>query len=81
MKKKIKYRLVVFQDINNNKFFITKSTIITKNKINIKNNIYPLYKMEISKYSHPFYIGNLKNKKKTGRIEKFNKKYKKYYKL
>ncbi|WGH25094.1 MAG: type B 50S ribosomal protein L31 [Candidatus Shikimatogenerans bostrichidophilus] len=75
------YRLVVFKDINNNKFFITKSTIITKETIEIKNKIYPLYKMEISKYSHPFYIGHLKNKKKTGRIEKFKNKYKKYYKL
>ncbi|MDH3003773.1 MAG: 50S ribosomal protein L31 [Candidatus Shikimatogenerans sp. JK-2022] len=80
--KKIKndYRLVIFQDITNNKFIITKSTVITKYTIKIKNKIYPLYKMDISKYSHPFFIGNLKNKKKTGRIEKFNKKYNKFYK-
>ncbi|WGH26008.1 MAG: 50S ribosomal protein L31 [Candidatus Shikimatogenerans bostrichidophilus] len=76
--KNINYRLIVFKDINNKKYFISKSTLKTKFKIKIKNKIYPLYKMEISKYSHPFYIGNLKEKKITGRIEKFNKKYKKY---
>ncbi|WGH27035.1 MAG: 50S ribosomal protein L31 [Candidatus Shikimatogenerans bostrichidophilus] len=82
MKKiKFNYRLIVFQDITNKKYFFSKSTLNTKYNIKIKNKIYPLYKMEISKYSHPFYTLNIKNKKKTGRIEKFNKKYKKYYKL
>ncbi|MDH3004559.1 MAG: 50S ribosomal protein L31 [Candidatus Shikimatogenerans sp. JK-2022] len=73
--KKNKYRLVVFIDINNKKKFITNSTVITNDYINIKNKKYPLYKMEISKYSHPFFTGNLKIKKKTGRIEKFYKRY------
>ncbi|MDH3004319.1 MAG: 50S ribosomal protein L31 [Candidatus Shikimatogenerans sp. JK-2022] len=73
-----KYRLIVFKDINNNKYFITKSTVNTKYTIKINNKVYPLYKMEISKYSHPFYIGNLNNKKTTGRIEIFNKKYKSF---
>ncbi|MDH3004510.1 MAG: type B 50S ribosomal protein L31 [Candidatus Shikimatogenerans sp. JK-2022] len=75
MKKNINYKLVVFKDINNNKYFITRSTIETNLYIKLNNIKYPLYKLEISKYSHPFYTGDLKSKKYTGRIEKFNKKY------
>ncbi|WGH24728.1 MAG: 50S ribosomal protein L31 [Candidatus Shikimatogenerans bostrichidophilus] len=73
---KNKYRLIIFKDINNNKFFITKSTVYTKYKIKYNNKIYPIYKTDISKYSHQFYIGNKKNIKNTGRVEKFYKKYK-----
>ncbi|WGH25554.1 MAG: 50S ribosomal protein L31 [Candidatus Shikimatogenerans bostrichidophilus] len=76
---KIKYNFIIFKDINNNKSFLTKSTIKSNLTIKYKNKIYPLYKIEISKYSHPFYIGKKhKIKKKTGNIEKFNKKYKNY---
>ncbi|WGH24546.1 MAG: 50S ribosomal protein L31 [Candidatus Shikimatogenerans bostrichidophilus] len=75
MKIKNNYRLVIFKDINNNKFFITRSTIKTKYKIKYKNKIYPFYNIDISKYSHRFYIDNIKDNKITGRVEKFYKKY------
>ncbi|MDH3004855.1 MAG: 50S ribosomal protein L31 [Candidatus Shikimatogenerans sp. JK-2022] len=79
MKKK-EYKLIIFQDINNKKFFLTKSTLKTKKKIKINNKIYPLYKVDITKYSHPFFIGNKKKTKKIkGRIEKFQKKYKNFF--
>ncbi|MCJ7468814.1 MAG: 50S ribosomal protein L31, partial [Candidatus Sulcia muelleri] len=45
-------------------------------KINLNGKEYPLYKMEISSYSHPFYTGHIKYVDATGRIDKFNKKYK-----
>ncbi|WP_185872692.1 type B 50S ribosomal protein L31 [Blattabacterium cuenoti] len=81
MKKNIhpkNYRPVVFQDINNEKFFICKSTVITKEFIKLNGIEYPLYKMEISSYSHPFYTGEKKLIRKTGPSEKFKNKYKKY---
>ncbi|WP_185882864.1 type B 50S ribosomal protein L31 [Blattabacterium cuenoti] len=84
MKKKIhptNYRLVVFKDINNDQIFICKSTVNTKDSIQIKGIIYPLYKMEISSYSHPFFTGEKKIFVKTGPAEKFKKKYAKYKKL
>ena len=37
---------------------------------------YPLVKVEISSSSHPFYSGKERSGGTTGRIEKFNKKYK-----
>ncbi|WP_185868443.1 type B 50S ribosomal protein L31 [Blattabacterium cuenoti] len=84
MKKKIhpkNYRLVVFKDINNEKIFICKSTVKTKEIIRINECEYPLYKMEISSYSHPFFTGEKRFFGKTGPAEKFKRKYKKYKKF
>ncbi|WP_185873239.1 type B 50S ribosomal protein L31 [Blattabacterium cuenoti] len=84
MKKKIhpeNYRLVVFKDINNDKIIMCKSTVNTKEYIKIKGKDYPLYKMEISSYSHPFFTGEKRFFGKTGPAEKFKKKYEKYNKL
>jgi large subunit ribosomal protein L31 len=79
MKKDIhpNYRLVVFQD-NSAKFsFITRSTVKTRDKITWEDgNEYPLYKLDISSASHPFYTGNQKIVDTEGRVERFMKKYK-----
>ncbi|WP_185850918.1 type B 50S ribosomal protein L31 [Blattabacterium cuenoti] len=83
MKKKIhpeNYRPVVFKDINNEKILICRSTVKTKETIKIKGVVYPLYKMEISSYSHPFFTGEKRFVGKTGPAEKFRKKYEKYNK-
>ncbi|WP_185862623.1 type B 50S ribosomal protein L31 [Blattabacterium cuenoti] len=84
MKKKIhpeNYRPVVFKDINNEKMFICRSTVKTKETIQIDGNSYPLYKMEISSYSHPFFTGEKRFLGKTGPAERFKKKYEKYKKI
>ncbi|WP_185858449.1 type B 50S ribosomal protein L31 [Blattabacterium cuenoti] len=84
MRKKIhpeNYRLVVFKDINNDKIIICRSTVNTKDFIQIDGDNYPLYKMEISSYSHPFFTGEKKYLVKTGPAEKFKKKYEKYKKF
>ncbi|MGX7591481.1 type B 50S ribosomal protein L31 [Candidatus Karelsulcia muelleri] len=72
------YRIVVFKDIASQKKIFCKSTVETKNVITIKNKVYPLYKMEVSSFSHPTYIGKLKYINKAGRIEKFNARYSSY---
>ncbi|WP_185855447.1 type B 50S ribosomal protein L31 [Blattabacterium cuenoti] len=84
MKKNIhpnNYRKVVFKDINNEKTFICRSTVRTKDVIKINGINYPLYKMEISSYSHPFFTGEKRFFGKTGPAEKFKKKYEKYKKF
>ncbi|WP_341662391.1 type B 50S ribosomal protein L31 [Blattabacterium cuenoti] len=84
MKKKIhpeNYRPVVFKDINNEKIIICQSTVTTKDSIHINGSDYPLYKMEISSYSHPFFTGEKRFLGKTGPAEKFKKKYEKYKKF
>ncbi|MGX7592738.1 type B 50S ribosomal protein L31 [Candidatus Karelsulcia muelleri] len=70
------YRVVVFQDIASQKKILCKSTVETKHVITINNQVYPLYKIDVSSFSHPTYIGKLKYLPKAGRIEKFNSRYK-----
>ncbi|MEC7404988.1 MAG: type B 50S ribosomal protein L31, partial [Bacteroidota bacterium] len=38
-------------------------------------NEYPLVKLEISSFSHPFFTGKMKFVDTAGRIEKFKKRY------
>lgn len=78
MKKDIhpNYRLVVFQDNSANFSFITRSTVKTRETVKWEDgNEYPLYKLDISSASHPFYTGNQKIVDTEGRVERFMKKY------
>lgn len=65
------YRLVVFQDLNDNTTFITKSTIATDGTITLDGVEYPLVQVHISSSSHPFYTGQEKLMDVEGRVDKF----------
>ena len=70
------YRFVVFKDASCDYSFLTKSTVKTKETINWEDGKeYPLYKLEISNKSHPFFTGKQNLVDSAGRIEKYNKKY------
>jgi len=70
------YREVVFQDISGDLTFLTRSTLQTKEKITWKDGKeYPLYKLETSSASHPFYTGAQTRVVETGRVEKFRQKF------
>ncbi|MFT4521503.1 MAG: large subunit ribosomal protein L31 [Bacteroidia bacterium] len=70
------YRMVVFKDMSNEHAFLTKSTVDTKETITWEDGVeYPLYKLEISNTSHPFYTGKMNFVDTAGRIDKFNKRY------
>ena len=70
------YRYVVFQDVSCDYTFITRSTIETKDTIKWEDGKeYPLFKIEISDQSHPYYTGQRTLVDTAGRIEKFNRKY------
>lgn len=78
MKKEIhpNYRDVVFFDTSSDYKFITKSTIETSETIDWEDGKqYPLYKIEVSSNSHPFYTGKKMLLDTAGRVEKFNKRY------
>ena len=74
------YRLVAFKDMSNEEVFITKSTVESKEMIEVKGVEYPLVKLEISRTSHPFYTGKSKLVDTAGRIDKFKNKYSKFKK-
>lgn len=72
------YRDVVFKDFSVDIAWLGKSTANTKETYKWEDGKeYPLIKLEISNVSHPFFTGKVKFLDTAGRIEKFNKKYKK----
>ena len=80
MKKEIhpEYNEVVFLDTTSDFKFLTKSTMKSSETIKWEDGKeYPLIKIEVSSASHPFYTGKKIFLDTAGRVEKFNKKYKK----
>lgn len=70
------YRLVVFKDISTDEAFLSKSCAPSKETMTWEDGKeYPLIKMEISAFSHPFFTGKMKFVDTAGRIDKFNKKF------
>ena len=70
------YRFVVFQDASCDYSFLTKSTVDTKETIKWEDGKeYPLYKLDISNKSHPYFTGEQNLVDTAGRIEKYLKKY------
>ncbi|HRW21061.1 MAG TPA: type B 50S ribosomal protein L31 [Bacteroidales bacterium] len=70
------YRLVAFRDMSNGHTFITRSAANAKETVEIDGVEYPLYKLEISNTSHPFYTGKMKLVDTAGRVDKFRNRYK-----
>jgi large subunit ribosomal protein L31 len=72
------YRDVCFQDLSNGFQFVTRSTAQTKDTIKLEDGReVPLYKLETSSESHPFYTGTQKSVDNLGgRVEKFRNKFK-----
>ncbi len=73
------YRLVAFKDMSNEKVFITRSCAPSKETITVDGVEYPVVKLEVSSYSHPFYTGKMKFVDTAGRVDKFRNKYKAHY--
>lgn len=71
------YREVIFRDISSGEMFLIKSTVQTNETINYEGKDYPLFKVETSSSSHPFYTGNNKITRSTGQVDKFNRRFNK----
>ena len=69
------YREVAFKDMSNDTTFITRSTIATRETIEIDGVTYPLVKLEITSASHPFITGKQKLVDTAGRVDKFMNRY------
>ncbi|MFN3860424.1 MAG: type B 50S ribosomal protein L31 [Roseateles sp.] len=70
------YRDVVFVDQSNGFQFVTRSTVQTKETIEIDGKTLPLVKLETTSESHPFYTGTQKSVDNLGgRVEKFRNKF------
>ena len=70
------YHIMVFKDFSVDESFLTRSCAPTRETIVWEDGKeYPLVKLEISSFSHPFFTGKMKFVDTAGRIDKFNKKF------
>ncbi|KAF1019225.1 MAG: 50S ribosomal protein L31 type B [Paracidovorax wautersii] len=71
------YREVVFLDMSNNTQFIIRSCANTRETIKLDDGReLPLFKLDTSSESHPFYTGTQKSVDTMGgRVEKFRNKF------
>jgi len=66
------YRLVVFEDLNNGQRILTRSTVATEETTKWEDgNDYPLVKVHITSFSHPYYTGEERVLDLEGRVDKF----------
>lgn len=70
------YRPVLFIDNSDNTEFIVPSTVVTSEiaKAKIDKKEYPVFMVEISSATHPFYTGQEKILDTAGRVERFKQK-------
>ena len=69
------YRLVAFKDMSNDEVVITRSAAPTRETIEVDGVEYPVFKLEISSKSHPFYTGKQSVNTNAGRVDKFRRRY------
>ncbi|RAG85953.1 50S ribosomal protein L31 [Streptacidiphilus pinicola] len=70
------YRPVVFRDRVGDVAFLTRSTLTTDKTVEwTDGRTYPVFDVEISAASHPFYTGNARVLDTAGRVEQFNRRY------
>ncbi len=70
------YREVVFQDPSADFAFLTRACVETNDTIEWEDGkTYPLYKLDISSASHPFYTGKQRIVDTAGRVERFRRRY------
>lgn len=70
------YRPVVFRDTASGTLFLARSTVETKETVKYEDgNEYPVFDVEISSASHPFFTGKQKLVDTAGRVERFKRKY------
>lgn len=68
------YRMVIFEDSTSGKRFLIGSTIETSKTDTWEDGKeYPVFQVEISSASHPFYTGTAKTIDTAGRVDKFKK--------
>jgi large subunit ribosomal protein L31 len=71
------YREVCFVDLSNNFKFVTRSCVNAKEMVTMEDGReLPLYKLDTSSESHPFYTGTQKSVDNMGgRVEKFRNRF------
>ncbi|MFJ8949843.1 type B 50S ribosomal protein L31 [Streptomyces sp. NPDC102381] len=70
------YRPVVFRDKAAGFAFLTRSTLTTDRTVEWEDGrTYPVYDVEVSSASHPFYTGTARVMDTAGRVERFERRF------
>ena len=70
------YHPVVFRDRAAGYAFLTRSTASSRETITWEDgNTYPLVRVDITAYSHPFWTGTQQVLDSAGQVEKFRRRY------
>jgi len=72
------YRPVVFRDRSAGTSFVTRSTIAAREgaeTVEIDGRTYPVFDVDVSSASHPFWTGRGRVVDTEGRVEAFNRRY------
>jgi large subunit ribosomal protein L31 len=73
------YQAVIFRDLASGQSFLTRSTLTSSKTLKWEDGMeYPVFDVEISSASHPFYTGKQRIMDAAGRVEKFNSRYKNF---
>jgi large subunit ribosomal protein L31 len=70
-----KYQDVAFVDLQTGNKFVTRSTLTSRETIEIDGKTMPLFKCDVTSESHPFYTGAQTRLVETGRVEKFRARF------
>jgi large subunit ribosomal protein L31 len=70
------YRPVLFIDNSSGTEYLIPSTVLTKETARAKfdKKEYPVFRVEISSATHPFYTGEVRTLDTAGRVERFKQK-------
>ena len=71
------YQQVVFRDRSAGLAFRTGSTLTSSKTIEFEGETYPVVDVQISSASHPFWSGTSRVIDTEGRVERFNRRYRK----
>lgn len=69
------YQLIVFRDKVAGTAFLTRSTLSPSETVEYEGKVYPVYDVDISNESHPFWTGRGRVVDTEGRVERFNRRY------
>ena len=70
------YEPVVYQDRSTGDAFLTRSTATSAETIEWSDgHTYPLIRVDLTSWSHPFWTGGTRVLDAAGQVEKFNRRY------
>lgn len=70
-----RYEQVVFRDRSTGAMFLTRSTRVPEQTVELDGATYPVIDVEVSADSHPFWTGRSRTLDSEGRVERFRRRY------